>query len=1417
MQNDMFNIRGVPKPMLDVLQRMHGRDPDRWAPRRAIFANWWLFDDQEEILFGNGNLMLTGRNESGKTSVLVALLNLVLDRDWGARKIDTTGGQARSVRYYLLGDEEATPNHPYYHEERTGYVALEFERGCSGVFVTIGIALRARRSTADKRVTPWSFVLTDGRRIGLDFDLIDRANHRPLSRQELRDVLGGGGQVFDDKQQQDYIERVNDLLFGFREDGFKRYLEVLLQVRRPKLGEGLTPEKVTGMLVDSLPSIDMRPIEQASDSFRRMDTIEAEIQRMEDQRFRADKLDELQRAAIQAAATFEAGELLRASKQYRGERAKLQAKEGELEKSRQLLEGSEEGIRESEEQIARIEGPLSSLHEELAEHGAFDIKKSLDAAVQDQERERGDLAAVEADLKTDSARRDDLQARRMDARERWSTWLGVATSLIQGLEASAERMAWPALRRRAEEARTSIAHASIEGEERLGSELVLGSLEGEVRERKERLGEVIAAREVLQSAEKQLGRADDAQRVAASEFKRADTAYADSVRDVAAKKEQAAEALQHWRDGLRELRIPEPELDAVQERVMGQEEESLTTARLLEPLATLQQAQAEDLNDAAGEVRDRLREAKAERAAVRKTIESLLGREEREPDRDDATFRARQALQDAGIAAAPLFAAVDFAADTLSAEQAARLEEVLEHAGLLDALVVNLAEVDRVDRILSESGLSDRWLRPAAEPGCAWLVPAEGATVDADSVQRALGALGGGDESTLGIRIALDGYWRTGEMEGRAPGLLERARFIGASNRRRERDRQLAEARDQLALLEAAIEDAEEEQRVVSARAATLRDDWKRALEMEALPLVGTALALRNRAHSTLEQKRDNLQMATDAARRAREHVEEKKLALDHVLIRAQFASKAATADDLRAMRHGLDALDKEGQALRRELKHAEDMRSGYRRLNEEIDNLLPRIASLNTRRDERRQRLTAAEAKVEGLRERYSEAEVGRDELSARVSALEAELKESTQGLHTHKEARVRAETQVAGLQPQVDDARGSVRTFEIGVEEARARLERRLLSYPTFDGEVVIARRDGWERFAADLVGQAGGLDADLATRKSEASQALIGAFHEHSSAFAGLGMRLEGESLIRCSSAEGDLLVIQLLHQLEEDLGRKAQARDDIDREIIEKVFLRTITDSIRDTMDATDRWINEVSEILEDMNFEEGRVMRLRWRVRERDATDGYDPQRLVQLFRLKAINLRDEQQEELVDIFRSMIEEARRRARDNQQTVDYRSALAGMLDYKQWYRLVIQRREVPGEFKDLTEKRYGKGSVGRRSLDLVLPLIAAVYGRLFSAGTAAPLLIGFDEAFAGVDDPNAAQIYALLDKLGFCWIMATEKATNYGPHIRGAVTYEFLKDGSTVAPIASVWDGQQRHSFEEDLIEMDSAISAEFNA
>jgi hypothetical protein len=314
--------------------------------------------------------------------------------------------------------------------------------------------------------------------------------------------------------------------------------------------------------------------------------------------------------------------------------------------------------------------------------------------------------------------------------------------------------------------------------------------------------------------------------------------------------------------------------------------------------------------------------------------------------------------------------------------------------------------------------------------------------------------------------------------------------------------------------------------------------------------------------------------------------------------------------------------------------------------------------------------------------------------------------------------------------------------------------------------------------------------------------AQEELQTAYLRASGAFEEMSPALDG-GILRFTHEQGTLRLDELYRTLEEQQARNETLLEAEDRRLIEQLMLRDVVDAIRDAIRNTRHWVDDINAILGRMKLFKGGIMRLHWAVRPRESADAFNPERLHDLLSQRGIALDEARREELLEIFRTMVSDIRRKNRDRQLLEDYRTALLRMVDYTQWYTLTVQRKDDAGRWMPLTRRLYGQGSGGRRTLDLLLPLIAAVSARLQSADRAAPRLVGFDEAFAGVDDRNAAEIYGLLSELDFCWIMATEKATALGPEVRGSATYEMLTDGVTVAPTLSLWDGVRRYEFVGD--------------
>ena len=1403
MQADFFRPGGAPTRMMELLDRMHASDPDRWLPRRLILQNYWLFEEPEVFHFARGNLMLTGQNESGKSTVLVTAITLVLDMMLTPDRVDTMGSNDRSIRYYLIGKDDATEDHPGYHRERTAYVAIEFERGHSGVYHTVGIGLRSSRDWTNQKVERWGFVMDGSRRVELGFHLHDGGSPpRPLRPGELRDRLGSTGQVFND--QSSYKTAVNQALFGFQTvEDYDRFLEMLHVVRTPKLGEGLNPKKVEAYLKESLPPIQAKAIEDASDVFSRLDTIEAELDRLRGQLATAEALEEPQEAAVLAAARLAAAAYRESAREHRS-REKAHAKLlAELEAARAEVVREQERRALLASERADRQGRLIVLQDQHRTHGAFDIE----ARIREVRGEHREAESAHGALREDQRRThkalvtEQEQARQAD--EAWARQRDRLGEKLDGLVLAAQRAFWPSLERRASQARNALEGLGVESEGAIASELARSSVDGEVEQRQNVLNGIRSTLDALAAAGAKLEEARRASDVARKEYNRADDRFRTATREAESARSSSSAALVAWRAECTELLVPDADFDEVLTGVETYEPRGGRPAALLAPLQRSYEEAQETLRTRGQELDFQRRRLRAETAEVEARLQRLAAERDVEPDRTPAQAAARRLLREHAVPHLPLFAACDLGPALIAdAAQAARVEAALLDAGLLDALVVPVEKAGRVRALLDEHGLSDRWIAPADHlpPSGTqdWLVPVASAEVSAEDVEAALRALGP-DGNVPGVLDAAGG-WRLGPLHGLATSPGEaRVRFLGETARREERRRRIEGARQRLAELQDALGTLSEEIDSIRARERALAREWRTAQEIPQLQALHDRVLAVRREEEEREKRRGIADMAVQAVETATREVQEKTAVLERATDEAPYlkgrarpevdAVAAALGEVRNAVRLIGEDIERMGDIHRTHAARTQSL--GVLRL--QVEELAPRIAQADVR-------VQMLDAQLRTLDEQLSKANVGREELAAEIAVIQSRLAELADEDEAARENIGHNKGRVETLSSQEPDYAGQLRKAFIGFQADELAFRGRLEAYPTLEDFAAPARESG-PAVAMQLILD----DVDPATINDEAKRAreeLQAAFLRASSTFEGMSPTLEGD-IVHFAHEQGKMRLDELYRALEDERARNETLLEEEDRKLIEQLMLRDVVDAIRDAIRNTRRWVDEINGILGRMQLFKGGIMRLHWDVRTRESADAFDPRRLDDLLSQRGIALDEARREELLDIFRTMISDVRRKNRDKELLEDYRTALLRMVDYTQWYTLTVQRKDDSGRWMPLTRRLYGQGSGGRRTLDLLLPLIAAVSARLASADHAAPRLVGFDEAFAGVDDRNAAEIYGLLSELGFCWIMATEKTTGLGPEVRGSATYELLTDGVTVAPVLSLWDGERRYEFVGD--------------
>ena len=236
----------------------------RWKMNRLGLVDFWCYED-DEFDFENGHMLLRGSNGSGKPVTMQSMIPLLLDGNRSSERLDPFGTRSRKMDTYLI-DENSE------RDERIGYLYLEFKRLARDVYKTIGMGIRARKN---KPLETWYFVIEDNRRVNIDFKLME--NHFTLTKKQLENVLGN--QVI--SSQKEYMQKVNDSLFGFENiDDYKDAIDLLLQLRSPKLSNSLSPLKINEILAQSLQPLsedDLRPMSEAITS---MDNLQDDLQNL---------------------------------------------------------------------------------------------------------------------------------------------------------------------------------------------------------------------------------------------------------------------------------------------------------------------------------------------------------------------------------------------------------------------------------------------------------------------------------------------------------------------------------------------------------------------------------------------------------------------------------------------------------------------------------------------------------------------------------------------------------------------------------------------------------------------------------------------------------------------------------------------------------------------------------------------------------------------------------------------------------------------------------------------------------------------------------------------------------------------------------------------------------------------------------
>jgi uncharacterized protein (TIGR02680 family) len=1379
------------------------RHPSRFRLARAGIHQVWQYDD--EFSFGDGRLLLRGKNGAGKSKALEILLPFLLDGD--TRRIDASGAGKTSLKWLMLDGWNGGTN-------RLGYLWVEFTRTDDEGEphrLTVGAAIRASTSTGDARAE--FFVTT--REVGDELPLHDAAR-RP-SREQARELIGHDNWY---ERPADYRARVARELFGFTDLArYRNLIHLLYGLRRPTIGDRIESGELVKVLSDALPPLDDDVIDKVARNLDDLDSVREELARLEKTNAALTTFLKSYRGYLHGVLRARVGYVTAALSDL----SKKRRQAGDAERRVATLRAQESAaggvVEELETARTTAAADLGALRESAAYGALRDLRDKRETlrAVAENARTAWDATGRARDGEATAAQRlqdetvgigrdlSDLRSALRDAR-RAARGCGVDEALLA--EVPATRAA--ALSTRVAEQLTDPSGTSVEvvrpATEALSHEIV-GELEGwrtqltesdTVLKGRLRAAAVLDGRlkEVAEAERKADGLREQAERLDGqlSDAKdRADQRGADLVRSA----ERYAADVESWA-----TLLPDPASIAVLVEMPADAESPAAERALGRDVPDAVAAAANEIAAPVLQGYERQRdEAREHEQSIGRQLDAAKQEKRRwEAQADPEPPRSPYSSADRPPATgASLFLLVDFRESVPDADRAG-VEAALEASGLLAAWASAdgwlLAEDTRDVILRAGEPVAGVSLADVLRP-----VPGHGVSETAlDHLLRGIGLAETAAEPAARTWVARDGRYRLDVIRG-AHG-KDQPEYIGAAVRAATRQRRIDELTEQIGELETALDGAvaarKEIERLRDALQAALRGIPKGRTLAEAWSAYDHAVQEVTRLAGVLLTARREAEQATALATTLR--------------VRAE---AQATSDGLPADREQLGQLQRELAGMRKDL---DAMASAAART-------LTRLAShagARTSWEQARQARVDAESgyatahgKLTGAQRELAllEGSVGATEqdIMARETDAKNRFDEADRGLPHARNAhgtahddRLKAETERDRLIAELAEQERSVvgggsalrrplgltgLPLAAGLTSVDVLLDR----YDAAQDGDVRARIAALRSLAEDTGVMLGPVSADVSVsliirRSEELRDGLAGGYDAEGDEDDGIK-----RYVLRDDTGTHDVAVVgERIKSAAEAARNRLSSRE---QEVFETYLLGELGDHLSRQVLAARSLVGGMNDTLEQVRSSHGIGVRLDWELpRDGDA----DIRAAVTLLRQpSALRTRD-QSAQLRDALRRRIEEARRA----DPSAGYAIHLRAALDYREWFEFKVKVTEEahPDRERVLSHRTaLSQGEIRVVAYLVLFATAAAHFTSVAASASQAPRLILLDDAFAKVDEPTHGRLLGLLVDLDLDFIITSERLWGCFPTVPSLHIYECLRDPGArgVATVHFTWDGRHK--------------------
>lgn len=1350
----------------------------RWEAHKIGLVDFWYYDEQE-FHFLNGRMLLRGTNGSGKSVTMQSVVPLLLDGNMRPERIDPFGSRDRKMANYLIEENDG-------REERTGYLYMEFKRTDSETYLTIGIGMRARRG---KSLENWYFTITDGRRINKDIYLYKETDVKiTLTKKELENRLGSGGAVI--PTQLEYMEYVNKQVFGFDSvDEYKEMIDLLIQLRQPKLSKDFKPSVINEILGDSLQPLSENDLRPMSEAIENMDALSTNLSSRNISKSAADKI-------LHVYQRYNEFVLFQKAKQYKLGKEELKDTTTIIKKSLDQSIKCNEMMEEANKKIGFLEDERNALDKEkdsLNSSDAVYLKKQADTLI----------SRIDENKKNQTEKN-----RQLDSKKEKMIELSQEKKRSQDQKESKQEQMMQILETMGE----CVENLSFDEYDFMATELKKGNAEEYDYQLHGKLvsklrNHIDAGLEVIRRAEdekkrldKELGNLDREKKTRDS----ADRTVSEYENQLIEAQNELKEAIYHWNGKNQELKLSDETLRWISvfiEQYTKDSDYNLTKQRVGEE----QDLRKEELQHKQNEIAKIKLDIDKDLETVLSELEEWEKQKEPEPECTKEVLCNREVLQEKNIPYSQFYKAIDFD-HRLTREECDNLEESLLLMGILDALIIDEQYKETV--LALDKGMCDRYI--FADKGHVKESLLEALSVGEDTndifinqkIVRILGSIGYAKEGST--YISKNGYYGNGVLTGTISREYK-AKYIGLRAREEHRKAKITELTTQAQVLQ-------EQQRGLAASIAALgtRLQTLKQEYMEFPSDVDVRQAFHDYRESVEELERivREIRRIEDVITAISEIIKEE---WSKAMVIAEKIYLSCRLEVFLEAKENMEQYQKEFYILQTE--HVKYLQFVQQILRIEEDVESNKIDMDNIRYDLQKyeRSIQADEQEVQSVREqlRLTNYEEIKDRLNYCLGRLGAIPKEIETAIYD----RAENSNFLKNLQETLEKNKSKKELLEKRVRLLTEGLKSEWnLQYV----ELPLAMEGGIEENVEKLILQLESLVGN--NEKDELIAKLNQVYFDNRSYLVEYNLTMDYLFQEEDSSSEtkdvnlkrldivgryhgNKVKFFELVRYLKEEIEELNNLLKTGDRELFEDILANTISRKIRSKINSSISWVDKMNQLMESMNTSSGLKLSLRWRSKSAEVENQLDTRELVELLKRDSRLMKEEEFEKLSKHFRSKVEEARRNAKDGNGTVSFFAVMRDTLDYRKWFEFQLFSQKSGEQKKELTNSVFGTFSGGEKAMAMYVPLFSAVVAKYQGARKDAPRIISLDEAFAGVDNRNIRDMFRLMVEFEFNFIINSQVLWGDCDTLDSLAIYQLIRHENVkfVTVMAYIWNGIKKIS------------------